>query len=120
MFPDHLLHCEYKAIRLSDMVHLLAHILYYFYGLISEQQMNARYTANLFWCPQGTRDSVSSELISCKEELSKVQEEHERCLLEMQGNSHTQLARAQEEKAREKAELKDNLDRYSQTELLQF
>lgn len=56
---------------------------------------------------------MSSELTACKEELSKVQEEHERCLMEMQGNSHTQLARAQEEKAREKAELKDSLDRCS-------
>lgn len=30
----------------------------------------------------------------------------------MKGNSHEQLAKAQEEKAREKADLKENLDRY--------
>ncbi|GMH41103.1 hypothetical protein BSKO_09013 [Bryopsis sp. KO-2023] len=60
---------------------------------------------------EDARDSTSSQFASCREKLASVQAEHERCMLEMKGNQHTQLAQAQEEKAREKSELKESLDR---------
>lgn len=56
---------------------------------------------------QDERDSLSESLASCRAQLSALREAHERGLLEVQAAAKTQAAEAHEERAREKAALKD-------------
>lgn len=62
-------------------------------------------------CAQDERDGLSEALAACRAQLASLREAHERGLLEVQAVAKTQAAEAHEERAREKAALKDMHER---------
>lgn len=56
---------------------------------------------------QEERDGLAAALSACRSQLAELREMHDRNLLEVQAAAKTQAAEAHEERAREKAALKD-------------
>ncbi|GLC45099.1 hypothetical protein PLESTB_001468100 [Pleodorina starrii] len=78
---------------------------------LTEVKSNCQELSDTLDKTKDERDSASSQLTQCRQQLADLREQYDKHLLEVQAQAKTQQASAHEERLREKAQLKDQHER---------